>query len=280
MLSVIFIALATAACAKQVTVHSCASITNATLDAVRDFKTVYSNRPFLSNHGGSRFDNSFGLWSLLRTFQPKYVIESGAFQGHSTWTIRETLPEAKIFTIDPDCPRRMFPNVTYFCGDNYTDFNDITWETLVDPMDTFLYFDDHQSSIRRLFQGITHGFSRFLFEDNYDVGSGDHQSIRRVLDIFEDGNDMLYLDNFAHRKNRINARTQLVLRKMLLAATRYMCEFPPIFSARLSSQKRFKQERLKAAPIVESGTVTFQEIAAGFEHDEFEEYTYMVYIKV
>ncbi|KMZ72582.1 hypothetical protein ZOSMA_161G00310 [Zostera marina] len=41
-----------------------------------------------------------------------------------------------------------------------------------------VFFDDHQSELKRLKQALKAGFQNLIFEDNYDTGTGDHYSLR------------------------------------------------------------------------------------------------------
>ncbi|KMZ66434.1 hypothetical protein ZOSMA_29G00830 [Zostera marina] len=45
-----------------------------------------------------------------------------------------------------------------------------------------VFFDDHQSELKRLKQALKAGFQNLIFEDNYDTGTGDHYSLRQICD--------------------------------------------------------------------------------------------------
>lgn len=95
------------------------------LRSIPEFRRLYEKRPFKQNAGGMRFDHSFALWFMLRQIRPrpKFVIESGAHRGHSTWIIRNSLPSVMIVSISPEEPGIKHPQVMYFNAINFTDFS-------------------------------------------------------------------------------------------------------------------------------------------------------------
>lgn len=68
--------------------------------SLSNFSKIYDERPFRENRGGMRFHHSFGLWYTLRAISPRpsFVVENGANRGHTTWLIRQALPEVRIIT--------------------------------------------------------------------------------------------------------------------------------------------------------------------------------------
>ncbi|KAG6480857.1 hypothetical protein ZIOFF_057445 [Zingiber officinale] len=55
---------------------------------------------------GLGFDYSFGLWFMARWLKPDLMIESGAFKGHSTWVLRQAMPETWIISLSPRHPEK------------------------------------------------------------------------------------------------------------------------------------------------------------------------------
>lgn len=258
----------------------CAESYTVTDSDIITFAHIYRNRPYAENHGGSRFDNSFTIWTLLRQIQPEFVIESGVYKGHSTWLIRTSLPNARIVSIDRNCPQWRDPShkTVYFCGDTFIDFGLVEWHKYVKPESTLLYFDDHQSSFKRVFQAVPFGFSKIFFEDNYDVAQGDHQSVRRI--IFKEDSDGYYKDNFNSLSSPLTDTTHELLRRAFLSVTSY-CEFPPVFSTSLTRQKRYDTLR-SVPPIVSDDVKLFMKVQQiiGTTQLEFEEYTYFAYLHI
>ncbi|KAJ6795506.1 Uncharacterized protein M6B38_225065 [Iris pallida] len=168
------------------------------LKGLEEFVPIYETRPIKNNMNGMGFDHSFGLWFMARWLKPDIMIESGAFKGHSTWVLRQAMPETPIISITPRHPEKYLKkgpayvdhNCTYFSGKDFLDFGNINWNSVLkkhgisDISRVLVFFDDHQSELRRLTQALKAGFKHLIFEDNYDTGTGDHYSMRQICDQF------------------------------------------------------------------------------------------------
>ncbi|KAE8718388.1 Detected protein of confused Function [Hibiscus syriacus] len=106
---------------------------------------------------GMGFDHSFGLWFIARWLKPDIMIESGAFKGHSTWVLRQAMPDTPVIWVTPRHPEKYLKK-----GPAYVDEN-CTYFAGKDCVESWL------SS---------------CFEDNYDTGTGDHYSLRQICDQF------------------------------------------------------------------------------------------------
>lgn len=162
------------------------------------FVEIYKTRPIVNNSNGMGFDHSFGLWFIARKLQPVLAIESGVFKGHSTWVLRQALPNVPIVAISPKHPGHyarkgsayVDPNCQYFTGRKFTDFEDIHWSSVLtehnvtDASAVLIFFDDHQNQLRRIEAVRKFGFQHLVFEDNYDTGTGDHYSMRQICDQY------------------------------------------------------------------------------------------------
>ena len=146
---------------------------------VAEFMAVYERRPIHNNVGGMRFNHSFATWVMLRLLKPRFVIESGVWQGHSTWLIEQACPDAQIFCLDLDFSRLLFRSqrATYI----QRDFAECAW-SILDPAAALCFFDDHQNAYQRLKDMRWASFSRAIFEDNFPSQGGDCYSIRKVID--------------------------------------------------------------------------------------------------
>ncbi|KAI5651266.1 hypothetical protein M9H77_37271 [Catharanthus roseus] len=168
------------------------------LKGVEEFVPIYETRPIKNNMYGMGFDHSFGLWFIARWLKPELMIESGAFKGHSTWVLRQAMPDTPILSITPRHPEKYLKkgpayvdgNCTYFAGKDFVDFGSIDWGKVMkkhgikDLSRVLVFFDDHQSELKRLKQALKAGFKHLVFEDNYDTGTGDHYSLRQMCDQF------------------------------------------------------------------------------------------------
>ncbi|GKV27100.1 hypothetical protein SLEP1_g36307 [Rubroshorea leprosula] len=168
------------------------------IKGLEEFVPIYETRPIKNNMYGMGFDHSFGLWFITRWLQPDLMIESGAFKGHSTWVLRQAMPDKPIISVTPRHPEKYLKkgpayvdaNCTYFAGKDFVDFGNIDWQKVLkrhgisDPTRVLVFFDDHQSELKRVKQAVKAGFHHLVFEDNYDTGTGDHYSLRQICDQF------------------------------------------------------------------------------------------------
>ncbi|KAI3416924.1 uncharacterized protein J3R85_014910 [Psidium guajava] len=168
------------------------------LKGLEEFVPIYETRPIKNNMYGMGFDHSFGLWFIARSLKPDLMIESGAFKGHSTWVLRQAMPDTPIISLSPRHPEKYLRkgpayvdgNCTYFAGKDFVDFGSMDWKTVMkkrgitDLGRVLIFFDDHQNELKRLKQALRAGFRHLVFEDNYDTGTGDHYSLRQICDQF------------------------------------------------------------------------------------------------
>ncbi|XP_057457900.1 uncharacterized protein LOC130748676 [Lotus japonicus] len=168
------------------------------LKALEEFVPIYETRPIKNNMFGMGFDHSFGLWFIARWLKPDLMIESGAFKGHSTWVLRQAMPDTHILSLSPRHPEKYLKkgpayvdgNCTYYAGKDFVDFGSVDWPTVMkkhgisDLSRVLIFFDDHQNELKRIEQALKAGFRHLVFEDNYDTGTGDHYSLRQICDQF------------------------------------------------------------------------------------------------
>ncbi|OIW15870.1 hypothetical protein TanjilG_04405 [Lupinus angustifolius] len=166
------------------------------LKGLEEFVPIYETRPIKNNMYGMGFDHSFGLWFMARWLKPDLMIESGAFKGHSTWVLRQAMPNTPIISLSPRHPEKYLKkgpayvdgNCTYFAGKDFVDFGSVDWPKvlhkhgIVDHSRVLIFFDDHQNELKRVEQALKAGFHHVVFEDNYDTGTGDHYSLRQICD--------------------------------------------------------------------------------------------------
>lgn len=133
------------------------------LRGLEEFVPIYETRPIKNNMYGMGFDHSFGLWFMVRWLKPDLMIESGAFKGHSTWVLRQAMPDKPIISLSPRHPEKYLKkepayvdgNCTYFAGKNFVDFGSVEWDKvlkkqgILDISQVLVFFDDHQSELKR-----------------------------------------------------------------------------------------------------------------------------------
>ncbi|KAJ6947388.1 hypothetical protein NC651_001928 [Populus alba x Populus x berolinensis] len=163
---------------------------------LEEFVPIYESRPIKNNMYGMGFDHSFGLWFTARWLKPVLMIESGAFKGHSTWVLRQAMPDTPIISLSPRHPEKYLKkgaayvdgNCTYLAGKDFVDFGSVDWKSMMkkhgitDLSRILIFFDDHQNELKRVKQALDAGFRHLVFEDNYDTGTGDHYSLRQICD--------------------------------------------------------------------------------------------------
>ena len=153
-----------------------------------EFLEIYRDRPVQGNGGGMGPVHLFLSWYAIKKVNPSHVIESGTFKGLGTWVFEQAVPDAFIYSIDPqptlyhpDSYTSQKPTTVYFHSPK-DDFTNIGWvEYIEDPNDCVCFFDDHQNAVFRTLQAYSRGFSKLMFEDNYPTGEGDMLSIRHTL---------------------------------------------------------------------------------------------------
>lgn len=167
------------------------------IEGLEEFVPIYETRPIKNNTNGMGFDHSFGLWFMARWLKPVLMIESEAFRGHSTWILRQALPETPIISISSHYPEEYLEgpayvdgNCTYFTGKDFVDFGSFNWRSLLEKHgvsnnnQVLIFFDEHQNQLKRLKQALKLGFQHLIFEHSYDTGIGDHYSLRQICDQF------------------------------------------------------------------------------------------------
>eukprot|EP01084_Bolivina_argentea_P298814 514992_1 len=133
------------------------------------FKKIWKNNPDKINHDGTSFSHYFAVSNIIHSLKPTHIIESGAHHGANTWFLRQVAPNSvKLIVISPQTPELYLDtHAIYYSGDIFKDFNIIHWKNIVDVKNTIIFFDDHQTAIRRMKQAQEQGFQHIVFDDNY-----------------------------------------------------------------------------------------------------------------
>jgi len=131
-----------------------------------EFLEIYKDRPIKYNPFGMRCHGNFFLWYILKKINPSLVIESGVYQGLSTWTIERAAPNAKIIAIDPDFSPRIYHSTraSYITED----FANLKID-IVQAGPIVCFFDDHQNAFDRVMQSHAKGIKYLIFDDNYSA---------------------------------------------------------------------------------------------------------------
>jgi hypothetical protein len=127
------------------------------------FWHLIPSAPVRQRRGGSGFNGALQLYVAMRVLKPAFVIESGVFRGLTTWIIRQACPKARIFCHDPDLSQLQYrdPQARY----SREDWSSADW-SMLDPVASVAFFDDHVSQARRVVEARDRGLTRLLFDDD------------------------------------------------------------------------------------------------------------------
>lgn len=240
--------------------------------------SLYSRRTEKRNVGGMRIDHSFALWYTLRMLQPTAVIESGAQAGLSTWLIRNAVPKARIFSLDPSPPRRRLPGVEYFVKGKFVDFAAVNWsERGVTAERTVVFVDDHQSAYRRIFKVNQIGFKHFIIEDNYPYLTGDALSLKTACEV-QRRRPGSYKDNFGRLKVNQTWEEHINMARELDEKLLSYYEFPPLVSPRFVVHT-VADDWHTSTPIVKRA-VDFERHFGDVDMWQFEQYKHIAYAHI
>ena len=169
------------------------------------FAAVYAQRP-AENSGGTKLPHQFALWATVRRLQPETIVESGVYRGKASWLMRQAAPKARLILLEPYGEwieyRDNHTDTVYLTDKNFVDFSRVDWPALsVDPSRTFVFFDDHQSGVKRTLQAWRAGFKFMMFDDNSVSTSSDNFSLKQACLLKAgplDRESVKFKDNFGH----------------------------------------------------------------------------------
>jgi hypothetical protein len=105
------------------------------------------------------------------------MIESGAFKGHSTWVLRQAMPDTPIISLSPRHPEKYLKkgpayvdgNCTYLAGKDFLDFGSVDWKSMMkkhgitDLSRVLIFFDDHQNELKRYSYNLSSAVYLYTF---------------------------------------------------------------------------------------------------------------------
>lgn len=191
----------------------------------KSFFGLYSKfiKIFGENHGGMSCVDLFSFWYTMDTLKPKIIFENGVFNGGSTWFIRNTLPEVKLFCFDPMLPNFIDkstnvvtnqPLTIYFVDVDFIDFKDFDPNkyalTDQDMKESLAFFDCHTNALERLKQSHSKGIKKVLYNDNYPEGCGGHLTLQHTLSTTDNRFSTQKLRN-EYKKFIMTHTTQIIM---------------------------------------------------------------------
>ncbi|XP_024523479.1 uncharacterized protein LOC9637997 [Selaginella moellendorffii] len=257
------------------------------LAGLHEFLSTYSKRPIKRNVLGMRLDHSFGLWFLARQLEPEIIIESGGLRGHTTWVLRQAMPDARIISISPEHPLSHLEdglgayvdsNCEYLTGEKFVDFGYVRWDRHLqqdaDRRKILVLFDDHQNHLKRNSQEArTRNLRKKMWENAVNIS-----------DLCSRGGAWWgkqgrAYDNFGKTNAPISYEQHVKNFHLLESILDTYWELPPLAAAYLTRQTTFDPART-SWPLVFNlkDTSIFSKI--GFDKWLFNAYAYMVYARL
>lgn len=227
--------------------------------AVPEFAKIYSQKPIAQNRGGVGVNHAFALWFSVKWTRPTHIIESGVFKGQTTWILRHAAPDAHIFSLDPaDQSQLLFKDnsskTRYFMGKSFSDISEMAWDDLIPRKNratTFVMLDDHQASVKRVMQLLTHGFVHLWYDDNWRK---DCYSFNMVCSKPEGSAGVPYKDQFGKFSKMISMSEHNQFVDYLKSHLEVYFEFPAVWDHCLerpyykSLLSKDEAERLQGLP--------------------------------
>lgn len=172
------------------------------------------------------------------------------------------------------------PNVKYFFGKEFKDFAKIDWkEQNVEPAETLVLIDDHQSAFRRLKEAVGLGFRHVMFEDNFFYMQGDNYALKWVCH-----RDDRYMwkgwvpDNFRRQNVSKSWEEHVQDGDELSRLLKSYYEFPPIVNPWLIQSTRLSVKRV-TPPLVNT-MKEYRNLNLGkYGGREFDQYTFFAIVE-
>lgn len=139
--------------------------TVSTTDLDDYFRSMTFNRAF-GILGTTPGNGTIWLFLLARILSPKTIVESGVFCGSSLFTLRNAVPQAKIFAFDISFARLLsrMDQVEYREHDWSMD------KVCAENPGDLCFFDDHINNCMRIRQSYERGFRHVVVDDSPDLG--------------------------------------------------------------------------------------------------------------
>jgi hypothetical protein len=129
----------------------------------REFFEAFRRCPIKQGIGGCGFNAGLLLFISARIAQPRLIVESGTFQGYTSWVFQTACPDADIHCFDISFVNRLWhhPKIRY----HQHDWAEKALPFSV-PANSLGFFDDHISQAQRVIEATERGFTRLIFDDN------------------------------------------------------------------------------------------------------------------
>jgi len=212
--------------------------------ALPEFINMYRNRP--GDLSLQSPNHAFALWFTVRQLRPKYIIESGVYEGGSTWLMRQAAGnDTMIISLDPAKLVRwwdtwgMSMNKThYLLQSDFRDLSEMNWDEYIPKAErdlALVMLDDHQSVMKRVKKLLELGFTHTWSDDNYhyDEPGADCYTFNMVCAPLADtvsNGTVTFRDNFNEVVRQIQLAEHKTNRDYLTQHIDVYFEFPPLWN--------------------------------------------------
>ena len=129
-------------------------------------KLFYIKNPVKNNYGGICFNNSLFLFVFINSLNLKTIIESGIWQGYTTFLFDQYYKNVKKISFDINFNKIIYKSKKFeYC--NY-DIENYRFNKNLSPSKTFSFFDDHVSQLDRLNLVDKLKIKYIVFDDDLD----------------------------------------------------------------------------------------------------------------
>ena len=267
---------------------------------LKEFKTIYNNRPIKNNDGGMLSTHMFYVWLTAKAVKPKLIVDSGTYKGQSAWLLKQACPNSKIISFDPSKDSREVSceGVDYISSD----FSEYDWSEL--PDENLILFDDHQNAYTRLQQCKWFGFKNIIFEDNYPITQGDCYSLKKIIsgsgfrpELFIQGSKLQkYLKliiNTLYKKITRSPEQMVQFQSIAVKPNEHdkffldknldiYFEFPPLYQPPTTRWGDSWTEEIYPTPTPIFGKISEEEVNSSndFYKNECKNYTWICYVNI
>lgn len=139
---------------------------NNVFNAVIKYKKFFHDCPINGNQGGINFTSGLNIFVIPFLLKPDIVVESGVFQGKSSFFLKMGNPNSEMYCFDINFKNLKYRNskIKYF----ETNWMEINLQCQSNQIG-FCFFDDHVNQALRVIQAYQRGFKYMIFDDSWPL---------------------------------------------------------------------------------------------------------------
>ena len=128
-------------------------------------KIFYKNNPIENNSGGIGFNNSLFLYIFLKNIKIDMVIESGIWQGYTSYLIDQVCKNSKKIKFDINFDKIIYlSKKSEYCNYDIKYYNFENKKNILNK--TAVFFDDHVSQLERFILSDNLNIPYVIFDDD------------------------------------------------------------------------------------------------------------------